>query len=75
MNNPLLNNRNNKKVSSGHLLLTTNRLLFYLDSECVEVPLYNVERIEKVGHVFSKDGIKLHLFRHGELSPNIVDIY
>ena len=62
-------------MQNGHVMLTTNRVLFYIDSQCVEVPLHNVGRIEKVGNLFSKDGVKLHLCRQGELSPNIVDIY
>jgi len=39
------------------------------------VPLHNVDRIEKLGGMFSKDGVKLHLYRLGELSPNVVDFY
>lgn len=56
-------------------MLTTNRVLFYFGNDCVQIPLHNLQRIEKVGHVFSKDGIKLHLNRHGENSPNIVDLH
>ena len=65
----------NAKIKSGNILLTTNRVLFYIGTDCLEVPLHNVGRVESLGGIFAKDGVKLHLQRHGELSPNVVDFY
>ena len=36
------------KVQNGNILLTTHRVLFYIDNECLEVPLYNVSSFEKL---------------------------
>ena len=65
----------NAKVKNGNVLLTTNRVLFYIGNDCLEVPLHNLSRSESLGGIFAKDGVKLHLQRQGELSPNVVDFY
>ena len=63
------------KIKSGHVLLTTHRVLFYIDYDCLEVPLFNISGLEKLGGLFAKDGVKLNLSKQGTLSPNVVDYH
>ncbi len=64
-----------RKVKNGHILLTTHRVLFYIDHECLEVPLHNVSDFEKLGGMFSTSGVKMNLWKNGINSPHIVDYY
>ena len=55
-------NDRNTKIKNGHLLLTTHRILFYIDQECLEVPLHNVSSIEKLGGMFATAGVKVVIY-------------
>ena len=56
-------------------MLTTHRILFYIENECLEVPLFNVDGFEKLGGLFATSGVKLNLWRQGAFSPHVVDYF
>ena len=66
---------NKLKLQKGHVLLTTHRVLFYLGTRCLEVPLHNVAGFEKLGGLFQTSGVQINLCRQGSHSPHVVDFY
>jgi hypothetical protein len=64
---------NSKKIKKGNILLTTHRFIFYIAQDGLEIPLYNVGEIEKLGGLFKTDGIKLHLTNHNQLPPYVIE--
>ena len=68
-------NDRRSKIKNGNVLLTIHRILFYIDSECLEIPLFNVSGIEKLGGLLQKAGVKLNIYNQGNHSPNVIDYY
>jgi len=55
-------------------LLTTHRFIYYIAESGLEIPLFHIGEIEKLGGMFSTSGIKLHLTNHNQL-PSYVTEY
>ena len=56
-------------------MVTTHRVLFFNQGQCVEIPLHYVGQVEKLGGIFATDGIKLHLTNQGTRAPYVEDYY
>ena len=52
-------------------MLTTHRVLYYIEDEGIEIPLFHVRNIEKLGGLLQTAGVKLHLGSHNELPPYV----
>ena len=40
---------NKKKVKKGNILLTTHRVIYFINENAIEVPLFYIKNIEKLG--------------------------
>ena len=54
-------------------MVTTHRIIYYVGEEGLEIPLFNINNIEKLGGFMKKDGVKLHLGRQNELPPYVIE--
>ena len=76
--------KGNGKIKGGNALVTTHRVLFYLDNECLEIPLCYIEKVETGSRgLFGSKGlfglgddyVNLILHKLDETPPYIVDLY
>ena len=54
-------------------MVTTHRVLYYIGDEGLEIPLFYIENIEKLGGFMKKDGVKLHLGKLNQLAPYVIE--
>ena len=66
---------NKKKIKKGNILLTTHRVIYYVSQDGIEVPLFHVKNIEKLGGLLQTAGVKLHLSSKGQVPPYMLDYY
>ena len=72
----LLNfDRIDKKIKNGNAMVTTHRILFFSDGQCIEIPLHYIGKLEKFGTFMTTDGIKLDMINLGTRSHHIEDYY
>lgn len=63
------------KIKNGNAILTTHRIIFYIDRSGLEIPLFNVGGQEKLGGLFATSGVKLTLMKQGVHSPSVIDYF
>ena len=56
-------------------MVTTHRVLFFLDGDCLEIPLHYISNVTKLGGIFATDGIKMELTKLGTTPPYVEDYY
>ena len=56
-------------------MITTHRVMFMNEGQCVEIPLHYVGKVEKFGSIVTTDGVKLNLINQGTRPPYVEDYY